>query len=90
MLIISYDITNDKLRTKFSRYLKKYGRRLQFSVYEIENSERILKNIMAEIRNDFEKKFTKADSVIIFDLNHKEIHRFGYAINEESDLVIFE
>jgi len=90
MLIISYDISNNKVRTKFSKYLKKYGRRLQYSVYEIENSDRILSILMAEIKNNFEKMFTNADSVFIFDMRHKKIHRFGYAVNEESDLLIFE
>lgn len=28
MILISYDIQNDKLRTKFAKYIKKYGYRL--------------------------------------------------------------
>ena len=43
MIIISYDISNDKKRARFSRYIRKFGHMLQYSVYEIENSERILK-----------------------------------------------
>ena len=43
MLIISYDISNDKLRTKFSKFLCKFGYRLQYSVFEIKNSKRILR-----------------------------------------------
>ena len=39
MLLISYDISNDKVRTKFAKYLSKYGFRLQYSVFEITNSE---------------------------------------------------
>lgn len=35
MIIISYDISDDKMRTNFSKMLKKNGAiRLQFSVYE--------------------------------------------------------
>lgn len=89
MLIVSYDISDDKVRTKFSKYLKKYGRRLQFSVYEIRNSERILSNVMEEIKIHFEKLFTKADSIFIFDMEHRKVYRYGYALNEESDLLIF-
>ena len=57
MILISYDIQNDKLRTKFAKYIKKYGYRLQYSVFEITNSKNVLKNIMCEIKNMFEKKF---------------------------------
>lgn len=90
MLIVSYDISDTKIRTRFSKFLKKYGRRLQYSVYEIKNSNRILKNVVAEIKKNFEKEFTKSDSVFIFNINNKEILRFGYAKNEEEDLLIFE
>lgn len=88
MLLVSYDISDDKLRTKFAKYLSKFGRRLQYSVYEIENSERILNNIVCEIKNHFEKRFTQADSVMIFELSNQcKIQRFGYAKNEDTDLV---
>ena len=42
MIIISYDISNDRKRSKFSKYIKRFGHMLQYSVYEIDNSERIL------------------------------------------------
>jgi len=42
MLLVSYDISNDKLRTRFAKYLSKYGNRLQYSVFEIKNSDRII------------------------------------------------
>ena len=87
MLIVSYDISDTKIRTRFSKFLKKYGRRLQYSVYEIKNSNRILKNIVAEIRKKFEKGFTKADSVFMLNINNKEILRFRYAKNEEENLM---
>ena len=67
MILISYDIQDDKLRTKFSKYIKKYGYRLQYSVFEITNSKNILKNIMCEISDMFEKKFRQGDSVMIIE-----------------------
>ena len=69
MLLISYDISNDKVRTKFSKFLSKFGFRLQYSVFEIHNSETVLKNIQNEIENIYMKAFTEEDSVIIFDLS---------------------
>ncbi|MBQ9120457.1 MAG: CRISPR-associated endonuclease Cas2 [Lachnospiraceae bacterium] len=87
MIIASYDIANDKLRTKFSKFLSKFGHRLQYSVFEIDNSEKILDNIMCEIKNRFEKQFEQSDSVIIFVLSSRcKTIRYGYAKNEESDL----
>ncbi len=89
MLIISYDIADDKLRTKFSKFLSKFGGRLQYSVFEIRNSERVLDNITTQITSHFEKKFSQNDSVMIFDLSKQcKITRFGYAKSEETDLII--
>jgi len=89
MLVISYDITDDKLRAEFSKYLGKFGGRLQYSVFEIRNSERVLANITAQITHYFEKRFSQNDSVMIFDLSKQcKITRFGYAKNIETDLLI--
>lgn len=90
MLLVSYDISNDKLRTRLSKYLSKFGGRLQYSVFEIRNSERVLENITTYISEKFSKYFEQTDSVIIFNLSKQcEITRFGYAKNDESDLLIF-
>ncbi len=91
MILISYDISDDKLRNKFSKFLIKYGRRLQYSVFEIDNSKRMLNNIMCEIKNGFEKKFNQSDSVIIIETSENcKITRFGYAKNEENDIIIMD
>ena len=89
MIVVSYDISDDKLRTKFSKYLSKFGHRLQYSVFEIGNSKRIVDNIVTDIKNRFEKCFTQQDSVIIFKLSSScEVLRFGYAKNDEKDFFI--
>ncbi len=89
MLLVSYDIANDKVRTKFSKYLSKFGFRLQYSVFEIGNSETVLKNIQAEIENVYMKGFTEEDSVIIFDLSATcKKTCYGYAKNEEKDVFV--
>ena len=89
MIIVSYDISDDKKRNRFSNFLKKYGHRIQYSVFEIDNSEKILSNIVSEIENRFRKSFSQEDSVYIFHMNPMcEILRFGYAKNEEKDFLI--
>lgn len=91
MILVSYDISNDKLRTQFSKFLSKFGYRLQYSVYQIDNSERLLSIIQDEICNKFEKKFDEKDSVILFRIpGNSQILRFGYAKNEETDVLIVE
>lgn len=89
MIIVSYDISDDKLRTKFSKYLTRFGHRIQYSVFEIDNSERVLDNIKVDIANKFEKRFTQADSVYIFQMSATcKVTRYGYAKNEEKDFVV--
>ncbi len=89
MIILSYDIADNKLRSHFSKYITRFGHRLQYSVYEIDNSDRILNNIIADISNKFEKRFSQNDSIIIFKLSsHCKIIRFGYAKNDEKDIII--
>jgi len=92
MLLISYDFSNDKVRTSFSKFLEKFGRRLQYSVFEIHNSPRVLQNILNEIELVYKKRFTGSDSIIIIpicDGDKKKIRRYGYAKNEEKEVVIF-
>ena len=91
MIIISYDIADDKKRNKFNRYIRKFGHRLQYSVYEIDNSERILNNIVTDINNKFMKSFDQTDSVYIFQMSSScKVQKFGYAANEDSDLLIVQ
>lgn len=89
LIIISYDISNDKKRAKFSRYIRKFGHMLQYSVYEIENSERILKNIVTDLNNKWLKQFDQTESVYIFRMSSScQIEKYGFARNEDSDLLI--
>lgn len=89
MIIISYDIQDNKLRSRFNKYIRRFGFRLQYSVYEIENSQKVLDNISADITNKFEKVFSESDSVIIFNLSNTcNITRFGYAKNDEESIII--
>lgn len=89
MVLVSYDISNDKLRTRFSKYLERFGHRIQYSVFELDNSERLLNNIICDIENRYSKLFSEEDSVYIFKLSANcEVKRYGYAKHEESDILI--
>lgn len=89
MLLVSYDISNDKVRARFSKFLAKFGYRIQYSVFELKNSERILENIITTIENYYAPKFGQADSIYIFNLSKScKVIKYGYAKNEDEDLII--
>lgn len=89
MIILSYDISDDKKRAAFCKFIKKFGYRLQYSVFRIDNSPRILNNIVLKIKNEFEKEFDETDSIYIFNLSKTcQITTFGYAAHEDADIII--
>jgi len=93
MLIVSYDFNDNKRRAQFSKFLKKYGRRIQFSVYEIRNSQRVLNNIIKEIEYEYKPSFTKRDSIVIIRICStckEKIIRYGYAENETKQVLFFK
>jgi CRISPR-associated protein Cas2 len=49
MIVVSYDIANNKKRTRFAKYLTRFGHRIQYSVFEIDNSQKILHNIIVDL-----------------------------------------
>ena len=89
MIIVSYDITDDKMRTNFSKMLKKNGAiRLQFSVYEISNTKRIVDNLIAKIEA-YTKHVSADDSVILFDVDTDKLTKYGNAIHRDKPIVYF-
>ena len=90
MIIVSYDIKDDKLRTRFAKMLRSQGAvRLQFSVYEINNTQRIIENIKTIIAEKFSKLFTWEDSVMIFNASKESVLKFGNAIHRDKEVVYF-
>ena len=61
--------------------------RLQFSVYEVNNTQRVIDNIKIQIVDRYSKLFTGADSVMIFDAPNAKIQKFGNAIHRDQDVV---
>ena len=70
MVLLSYDISDDKLRRRFSKFIERFGHRIQYSVFEIDNSNAILDNIITEIDNTFGKQFTQNDNIIVCKIKH--------------------
>lgn len=92
MLIVSYDFEKNKPRADFAKFLKQYGGRLQYSVFEVRNSNRILNNIKKEVELKYKKSFSNIDSIVIFSLcDHceKKLLTYGSAGNSDKGLVVF-
>lgn len=90
MLVVSYDIANDKLRAKFAKTLVKQGAiRLQYSVYELNNTQRVMDNLKIRLDNYYSKKFDGRDSVFIFETDVNKAIKYGNAIHRDTDVVYF-
>lgn len=90
MIVISYDIKNDKVRTRFTKLLQSNGAiRLQYSVYEVVNTRRLFENMLILLEEFISKYLTGADSVIIFDVNSVKLRKYGNAIHRDKDVVYF-
>lgn len=89
MIVVSYDISDDLMRSRFARMLTKHGAiRLQFSVYEIVNTQRVIDNMIVKIES-YAKHFTPNDSVIIFDVSSDKLIKYGNAIHRDKPIVYF-
>lgn len=89
MFLVVYDIQKDKLRNKFAKFLEQYGIRVQYSVFRITNSPRILANMQIEICNRFEKRFAQGDSVLIYQVpDNACVAKFGYPVDDDTDLIV--
>ena len=89
MILVSYDIKSDKVRTRFSKMLVRNGAiRLQYSVYEVRNTQRIMDVLVLKIEA-FSKHFAADDSVVIIEVDGKDIQKFGNAIHRDNPIVYF-
>jgi CRISPR-associated protein Cas2 len=90
MLIISYDFSQDSIRTKFAKFLNEHGHRIQYSVFVLKNSPRILNIVLTEIKKNYLKHIDDTNSVMIFQVCkgcEGKIIRYGYAKQEEQDVI---
>ncbi len=64
-VLISYDISNDNVRTRLAKRLKDYGRRAQFSVFEAE----ITADEMSKLKRQLAQvKLQERDSIRLYAL----------------------
>ncbi len=90
MILVVYDISDNDLRLRFSKFLKRFGRRVQLSVFEIKNSFRTLQNVINGVEQQFSSQFSASDSIIIYKMSDNScVAKFGFSANEDENLVIW-
>lgn len=58
-VLVSYDIVDDKVRTRVMKLLKNYGRRVQLSVYECEVDEAQYGRMKAAVEEHIDKRLDR-------------------------------
>jgi len=84
---ISYDISNNKLRSKIEKKLKNYGSRIQYSIFQcVADTAQIAKvsNALENILNIQERLVSDGDSIIIIGSMNSE--KINYIIGEAQEL----
>ena len=65
LILVSYDIPNDRRRTKIAKTLRDYGERVQYSVFECNLTKKQLQTMVSELKKLVN---TDKDSVRIYPL----------------------
>lgn len=93
LYIISYDITENKIRNKISKILEGYGKRIQYSVFECEISIKLFENLYEQLLK--QAIDPKTDSIRIYHLcmacSEKCItigNIKGNCINQNNDVIV--
>ena len=88
--LVTYDITNDRRRTKLAKMLKDYGQRVQYSVFECNMDNKLLKSL-----TDRALKLLniEEDSLRIYELTDLQkknvlIIGLGKVIDDDKDIYI--
>lgn len=70
-ILVSYDITDDRRRTKIMKTMEGFGQRVQFSVFEC----RLKASEIADLRSKIKKLVHKEDSVRFYYLCQDDLGR---------------
>jgi len=77
-ILLTYDISDTKNRTKLSTLLEGYGYRVNFSVFELDLKKHELKSLLKEIEPFYEKE----DSVRIYVFSADTVEK-SYDLNKK-------
>jgi CRISPR-associated protein Cas2 len=88
--LVTYDIPDDKRRTKLAKMLKDYGQRVQYSVFECNMNDKLLKSMSERALKILDKE---EDSLRIYRLTDLQkqsviIIGLGKVIEDDKDTYI--
>jgi len=81
--IITYDIANDRKRTKLSTLLEAYGTRVNYSVYECELTQRQMDNLIVKIERH--KLFNAQTDSLRFYYIHSSVLAKCFELSDRPD-----
>jgi len=88
MIIICYDISDNDLRTSFSKMLARNGAvRIQYSVFEANNTRPWIEKLKKNIEDNYASLFEASDSVIVFETNTNKSMKYGREIHRDKEIV---
>ena len=88
-VLISYDIVDNKIRTKVLKYLKDYGSRVQKSVFECTIDPKMLSEIERTLENMIDKKRDKVRFYGLCEGCMKKIEISGWGeVSEDDDFTL--
>ncbi len=88
--LITYDIPSDRRRTKAAKMLKDYGERVQYSVFECNLDEKLLKSLKERAEKLLEKEEDSLRIYQLTDMAKKDviIIGLGKVIEDDKDVYI--
>ncbi len=85
-LLIPYDVADDKRRRKIEKILSYFGKRVNYSVFEVEVSRVEYKKLILELEENSDKK---EDHVRVYVLN-KESRDKSFVIHAKEEIFDYE
>lgn len=90
LVVISYDVKNDKRRARIARTLLNYGSRVQYSVFEVNVSQKDFERLQKALKKHMD---AEADSIRFYHLcdacyNRVEVVGKGKPVEPEDEVYI--
>ncbi len=86
--LVTYDISEDSIRNKLIKFLNEYGKRVQFSCFEIEIGKSQLADLIEKIEDLINKE---TDKVFFFPISKYAtpfVRKLGKNIDEDNPNVV--
>jgi len=88
-ILVSYDIPDDRRRTRLAKVLEDYGERVQYSVFECDLTQKQLQQLLGEIKRVMS---AEQDSVRVYRLCQEcvaQIQALGRAEPPAGEVLVF-